>query len=70
MHSIQGTPRRILVVLSLLLAGTALALYLLAPAPPVPGQTPLQDIQDLHALQSQFNDDKGYVRLVLLLSPT
>jgi hypothetical protein len=52
MSSIKGTPRRILVVLSLLLAGTALALSLLAPAPPVPGQTPLQDIQDIHALPS------------------
>ena len=70
MRWIKAAPRRIFVILSLLLAGTVLAVYLRAPAPPVLGQTPLQDVQVIHALQAQFNDDQGRVRLVLLLSPT
>jgi len=37
---------------------------------PLPGTTPLKDIQNVNQLQARFAQDAGKVRLVLLVSPT
>ena len=35
-----------------------------------PGQAPLTDIQNIETLRTQFNQDIGKTRLILLVSPT
>lgn len=35
-----------------------------------PGQEPLKDIQSIETLRTQFNQDAGKTRLILLVSPT
>jgi len=36
----------------------------------VPGQAPLTDVQNIRTLRTQFNQDVGKTRLILLVSPT
>ena len=35
-----------------------------------PGQEPLTDIQNIETLRTQFNQDAGQTRLILLVAPT
>lgn len=35
-----------------------------------PGQEPLKDIQSIETLRTQFNQDAGKTRLIILVSPT
>ncbi len=41
-----------------------------ARAPGVPGGATLAELSDVAQLRTQFNADRGHVRVVLLLSPT
>lgn len=36
----------------------------------VPGQAPLADISNIETLRTQFNQDVGKTRLIILVSPT
>ena len=36
----------------------------------VPGQAPLTDISSIETLRTQFNQDVGKTRLIILVSPT
>lgn len=55
-----------------LAAGTALMAGASSPPSLAAAQTgsPLNDLSGSTDLQKQFNNDRGHVRLVLLLSPT
>lgn len=67
-------------LVSLLIAGGALCTPLVGcnqvasvvarPSTPVPGTTPLKDLQSLGQLETRFAQGAGNVRLVLLVSPT
>ena len=62
--------RRGLITLSVLLFGAVLAVYVASRPRIALGQAPLVDIQSIETLHTQFNQDIGKTRLILLLSPT
>lgn len=59
-----------IIVLTVLLLSTLLAVYLVSQPQLVPGQAPLADIQNIETLREQFNRDAGKTRLILIASPT
>ncbi len=61
--------RNIFVVIILLITVT-LGIYLETRPRIAPGQKPLSDIQSIETLRTQFNQDDGKTRLILLVSPT
>ena len=62
--------RRRLLGLLILLVAVALGVYLESRTRLAPGQAPLTDIQNIETLRTQFNQDAGKTRLILLVSPT
>ena len=62
--------KRNIFVLLFLLAVVALGTYLETRPRIAPGQAPIQDIQNIESLRTQFNQDAGKTRLILLVSPT
>jgi hypothetical protein len=56
--------------LILLLLAILLGIYLETRPRLAPGQAPLTDIQNIGTLRTQFNQDIGKTRLILLVSPT
>jgi len=54
----------------MLLAGIFLAIYLENRPRLVPGQAPLADLSNIETLRTQFNQDLGKTRLIILVSPT
>ena len=62
--------RRSLLTLAVLLAIVLFAIYLDTRPRLAPGQAPLADIHNIDTLRTQFNQDAGQVRLILLVSPT
>ncbi len=62
--------KRSIVVLIVLLATVLLGVYLETRPRIAPGQAPLADIQSLETLRTQFNQDVGKTRLIILISPT
>ncbi|HZD55916.1 MAG TPA: hypothetical protein VE136_04295 [Anaerolineales bacterium] len=62
--------RRSLLTLAVLLAIVLFAIYLDTRPRLAPGQAPLADINNIDTLRTQFNQDAGQVRLILLVSPT
>ena len=62
--------RRGLITLLVLLFSTLLAIYVASRPRLAPGQEPLMDIQSIETLRSQFNQDAGQTRLIILVSPT
>ena len=62
--------RRSAVGFVLLIGAILLAMYIESLVKPSPGQESLTDIQNIETLRAQFNRDEGYVRLILLASPT
>ena len=58
------------VVFIVLLTTVLLGIYLETRPRIAPGQAPLTDIQDIGTLRTQFNQDIGKIRLILLVSPT
>jgi len=69
---VTGCSRGILRAVLVLAAGTALMAGASSPPSLAAAQTrsPLIDLSGSTDLQKQFNNDRGHVRLVLLLSPT
>jgi hypothetical protein len=61
--------RNILVILALL-AVILFGVYVQTRPRLAPGQEPLTDIQNIETLRTQFNNDVGKTRLILLVSPT
>ena len=61
--------RNIFVVIILLIT-VMLGIYLETRPRIAPGQKPLSDIQSIETLRTQFNQDDGKTRLILLVSPT
>jgi len=58
------------IVLTLLLFSTLLAIYLVSQPQVVPGQGPLADVRNIETLRAQFNLDVGQPRIIMLVSPT
>ena len=58
--------------MALLILITALSLGIYVESRPrmAPGQKPLTDIQTIETLRTQFNQDAGKTRLIILVSPT
>lgn len=53
-----------------LLVAVLLGIYVETRPRIAPGQKPLTDIQDIETLRTQFNQDAGKTRLIIILSPT
>jgi hypothetical protein len=66
----QLSSKRKLLVLAALLMAMLLVIYVPSQTQPVPKGEPLADIQSIETLRTQFNQDAGKTRLILLLSPT
>jgi xanthine/uracil permease len=62
--------KRNILILAVLLAGMVLAIYMEAWPRLAPGQAPLTDISNIETLRTQFNQDAGQTRLIILVSPT
>jgi hypothetical protein len=62
--------KRNLLALGILLASIFLAAYFGTQPRLAPGQAPLADIDSIETLRTQFNHDKGQMRLIILVSPT
>jgi hypothetical protein len=61
---------RVIAISTHLLVGMGLAIYLDTRLKPAQEETPLVEIKDIKTLRTQFNQDTGKTRLILLLSPT
>ena len=62
--------KRNILILTVLLAAIALAIYFQYRPRLAPGQAPLSDISKIETLRTQFNQDVGKTRLIILVSPT
>jgi hypothetical protein len=62
--------KRNILILTVLLAAIALAIYFEYRPRLAPGQAPLSDISNIETLRTQFNQDVGKTRLIILVSPT
>jgi hypothetical protein len=62
--------KRGLITLLVFLFSILLALFVASRPRLAPGQEPLMDIQSIDTLRSQFNQDVGQTRLIILVSPT
>ena len=57
-------------MLIILLVAVLLGIYFTFRPRLAPGQTPLTDIQSIETLRTQFNQDVGQTRLIVLVAPT
>jgi hypothetical protein len=62
--------KRNIFALIILIVALLLGIYLETRPRLAPGQAPLTDIQDIETLRTQFNQDVGKTRLIILVSPT
>ena len=62
--------KRNILILTVLLAAIFLAVYFETRPRMAPGQAPLSDLSNIETLRTQFNQDAGKARLILLVSPT
>jgi len=62
--------KRNIFALIILLVALLLGIYLETRPRLAPGQAPLTDIQNIETLRTQFNQDVGKTRLIILVSPT
>jgi len=58
------------IALIILVIAVSLGIYLESRPRIAPGQKPLADIQTIETLRTQFNQDAGKTRLIILVSPT
>ncbi len=59
-----------ILVLTVFLAAILLSIYFETRPRQAPGQAPLTDISNIETLRTQFNQDLGKTRLIILVSPT
>ena len=62
--------KRNIFILTVFLAAIFLAIYFETRPRMAPGQALLSDISNIKTLRTQFNQDAGRTRLILLVSPT
>jgi hypothetical protein len=62
--------KRSVFALAALLSGILLVLYFETRPQLAPGQAPLADIANIESLRTQFNQDVGKIRHIILVSPT
>ena len=62
--------KRGIVVALILIAAILLGFYIETRPRLVPGQEPLTDIHSIETLRTQFSEDVGKTRLIILVSPT
>lgn len=62
--------KRSAIALIILVIALSLGIYFETRPRIAPGQKPLTDIQNIDTLRTQFNQDAGKTRLILLVSPT
>lgn len=62
--------KRSILVILVLLAALLIGIYFETRPRLAPRQEPLRDITDIETLRTQFNQDAGKTRLILLASPT
>ena len=62
--------KRNIIAFVVLVAALSLGIYFETRPRLAPGQAPLTDIQDIETLRTQFNQDVGKTRLIILVSPT
>jgi len=62
--------KRNIFILAVLLATISFAIYFATQPRLAPGQAPLIDISNIETLRTQFNQDAGKTRLIVLVSPT
>lgn len=62
--------KRTAIALIILVIALSLGIYLESRPRIAPGQQPLTDIQTIETLRTQFNQDAGKTRLIILVSPT
>ena len=62
--------KRNIFALIILIVAVLLGIYLETRPRLAPGQAPLTDIQNIETLRTQFNQDVGKTRLIILVSPT
>jgi len=62
--------KRNIFALIILIVALLLGIYLETRPRLAPGQAPLTDIQNIETLRTQFNQDVGKTRLIILVSPT
>jgi len=62
--------KRNIFALIILLVALLLGIYLETRPRLAPGQAPLTDIQNIETLRTQFNQDVGKTRLIILVAPT
>ena len=66
----RSLSKRTIFILVLLLVAIVLAIYVETRPRLAPGQAPLADISNIETLRTQFNQDVGKTRLIILVSPT
>jgi hypothetical protein len=62
--------KRSILALIILVIALSLGVYFETRPRLAPGQAPLKDIQNIETLRTQFNNDAGKTRLIILVSPT
>ena len=62
--------KRNIFALIILIVALLLGIYLETRPRLAQGQAPLTDIQNIETLRTQFNQDVGKTRLIILVSPT
>jgi hypothetical protein len=62
--------KRNIFILTVFLAAMLLAIYFETRPRLAPGQAPLSDISSIEPLRTQFNQDIGKARLIIVVSPT
>lgn len=62
--------KRNIIVFIILAISLSLGIYLETRPRIAPGQDPLVDIQNIETLRTQFNQDVGKTRLIILIAPT
>ncbi len=66
----RSLSKRTIFILVVLLVGIVLAIYVETRPRLAPGQASLADISNIETLRTQFNQDVGKTRLIILVSPT
>jgi hypothetical protein len=62
--------KRNIFVFLILAVALSLGIYFETQPRIAPGQEPLTDIQNIETLRTQFNQDVGKTRLIILIAPT
>jgi hypothetical protein len=62
--------KRSILALIILVIALSLGVYFETRPRLAPGQAPLKDIQNIETLRTQFNNNVGKTRLIILVSPT